>query len=305
MAIIDKKGYIRGRIGNLVYRKVGDTNIIQSRPAKVRQTTATKESALEFGLASSTAKVLRYMFAGLSHYADGGMINRMNQCVLQAIRNGGGATRGQRDLHQGDLSLLEGFQFNKNSPLNEILPFMPTVSVAEEGSVRVILPAMDSEELGWLYGAEGCSLRFTVMSVDFKKQYYQLLGHHELDVRKGKVIEQLEWNTPERAEKGSIVLVALSAVFHTPDGIRHDGIILNDKDFFPAAIVAALHTPAMADGKENPETGSYRLPIFGYQGADILRELERLQVKESKRKKGKGSETNGMDPPVQRGKVFF
>src|SRR5690606_26619675 len=131
MAIIDKKGFIRGRIGNTVYRKVGDTNIIQSRPARVRQTAATKESALEFGLASSTAKVLRHMFAGLSHYADGGMINRLNNTVLNAIRNGNGANPGQRHLHQGDLSQLVGFQFNRNSPLEETLAIAPVISVED------------------------------------------------------------------------------------------------------------------------------------------------------------------------------
>ncbi|MFD1628482.1 hypothetical protein [Pseudopedobacter beijingensis] len=302
MAIIDKKGFIRGRIGNMVYRKVGDTNIIQSRPGKVRQTAATKESALEFGLASSTAKVLRQMFAGLSHYADGGMINRLNNTVLNAIRNGDGATRGHRDLHQGDLSALIGFQFNKNSPLDETLLITPDIVINNDGSVKVMPPAMDSSELCWLDNAQGCSLRFTVISVDFKQQYHQLLGHHEIEVTKGKSLEQMEWITPESAENGSIVLVALSVVFYAPDGIRHNGIVLNDKSFFPAAIIAAFHAPETADGKENKETKSYRLPLPGYLGGDILRELERLQLKESKKRNNNSS---GMSPPSGKGKILF
>lgn len=305
MAIIDKKGFIRGRIGNTVYRKVGDTNIIQSRPARVRQTAATKESALEFGLASSTAKVLRHMFAGLSHYADGGMINRLNNTVLNAIRNGNGATRGQRDLHQGDLSLLTGFQFNRNSPLDETLLVMPDVLLEEDGSVKIMMPAINSGELCWLADANSCSLRFTVMAVDFRKQYHQLLGHHEVEMQKTKTLERMEWTAPERAEKGSIILVALSVVFHTPDGIRHDGIMLNDKSFYPAAIVAALHAPEMADGSEHKEAGSYRLPLPDYHGRDMLRELERLQLKESKKKRNKGGGNNRLISSPGSGKVFF
>ncbi|ADY53096.1 hypothetical protein Pedsa_2552 [Pseudopedobacter saltans DSM 12145] len=284
MAIIDKKGFIRGRIGNMVYRKVGDTNIIQSRPGEVRQTAATKESALEFGLASSTAKVLRQMFTGLSHYADGSMINRLNNTVLNAIRSGTEETRGQRDLHHADLSTLIGFQFNRNSPLDETLLISPDIVINNNGLVKITIPAFESNELCWLPAANGCFLRFTVISVDFKQQYHQLLGHHEIDVSKGKNMEQMEWTTPERAEKGSIILVALSVVFYAPDGIRRDGIVLNDKSFFPAAIIAAFHSPYTANGKENKETDSYRFPLAGYQGEDMLRELKRLQLKESKKK---------------------
>lgn len=284
MAVIDKKGFIRGSIGNMVYRKVGDTNIIQSKPSRVRQSAATKESALEFGLASSSAKVLRYMFAGLSYYADGGMINRLNNTVLNAIRNGKAAPRGQRDLHQGDLSLLAGFQFNRNSPLQDTLSLAPVVSVENDGSVKLSMPAVGKEDLCWIPDAQTCALRFTVMAVDFKKQYYRLLGHHEVETQ-GRPLAELEWTAPERAEKGSIVLVALSVVFYAPDGIKRDGIVLNDKNFYPAAIVAALHAPDGADGSENVDTGSYRLPLPGYNGAEILRELERLQLKESKKKR--------------------
>ncbi len=304
MAIVDKKGFIRGRIGNMVYRKVGNTNIIQSRPSRVRQTVATKESALEFGLASSTSKVIRHMFAGLSHYADGGMINRLNNTVLNAIRNGNGALRGQRDLHQSDLSLLVDFQFNRNSPLYETLAVTPVVSVENNGSVKLSMPAIGKDKMCWLADANGCSLRFTVMAVDFKKQYYQLLGHHEVETR-DRMLDQLEWTAPERAESGSIVLVALSVVFHAPDGIRRDGIVLNDKDFYPAAIVAAIHAPEMADGKENRETGYYRLPLPNYHGGYILRELERLQLKESKKKKDKGGGNDEIAGSSSSGKVFF
>src|SRR3546814_7717000 len=64
MATQDKNGKIRGKINNIVYRELGDKQVMQIAPARVRQTYATKLNAMEFGLASTQAKVLRNVFRG-------------------------------------------------------------------------------------------------------------------------------------------------------------------------------------------------------------------------------------------------
>ncbi len=109
MAIIDTRGRLHGKIGPVVYRTVGNTNIAQIKAAKVRQTYATKESAIEFGLASNTAKVIRKALYPLTYTADGGMINRLNTAVLKCIKTAEGKEKGERDLHDADLRPLEGF----------------------------------------------------------------------------------------------------------------------------------------------------------------------------------------------------
>ena len=81
--------------------------------------------------------------------------------------------------------------------------------------------------------------------------------------------------------------------------------MLNDKEFFPAAIVAALHAPEVEEQKERKESESMKLPLAGYEGEDILREMERLKLKESKKKRDKGGGNGGMTNLSAGGKVFF
>lgn len=102
------------------------------------------------GWASSTAKVLRHIFAGPSHGADAGMANRLTQTVLRAMRGAEKADFDLRDLHQATLSELEGFQFNKLSPLHEVLAVQADLSISEGGSVKVNLPAIEKDALYFL-----------------------------------------------------------------------------------------------------------------------------------------------------------
>jgi hypothetical protein len=50
-----------GKIGGLIYSKVGDSTIIRSAPRKIKQTDGTKECSTEFGRASRTGKNLRML----------------------------------------------------------------------------------------------------------------------------------------------------------------------------------------------------------------------------------------------------
>lgn len=306
MAIIDKKGFIHGRAGNQVYRKVGNVQVLQSAPAKVRQTTATKTSAQQFGMASSTAKVLRHIFAGPSHGADAGMANRLTQTVLRAMRGAEKADFDLRDLHQATLSELEGFQFNKLSPLHEVLAVQADLSISEGGSVKVNLPAIEKDALYFPKYSSHCILRLLVVAVDFKNETYQYLGHQDIKIANGRSSPALQWTTEEKAERGNIVLVSLSLHYFAHDGVNEDGINLNNKSFSPAAIIAAMHV-----GEEGvPETANapYKLPMAGYDGNELLRAFERVQAKLKKKHaildKKPGSGVSGL-PLVTKGKVSF
>ncbi|WP_181151401.1 hypothetical protein [Sphingobacterium gobiense] len=50
----NENGYLRGQVGNLVSRKVGTKNIVQTKPGrKIRQTESSKSAAADFGYASA------------------------------------------------------------------------------------------------------------------------------------------------------------------------------------------------------------------------------------------------------------
>lgn len=281
MARIDKKGFIHGRIGNNVYRQVGNVNVMQSAPHKVQQTAATQLRAKEFGLANNAAKVLRPVFVSQALHADKRIVYRLGQAVLKAIRNGD--AEGLKDLHQGDLSCLPGFQFNLNSPLGNVLQLKPVVNIQEGGVLSINIPAVGKEDLFFPPYSHLCMIRTMVMAINFKKEFYQYLGYRDifLENKKGKSTEAEEWQLEEAAEANSIVLASLSLHYFSPDGVNENGMLLNDKSFSPAELIAALHIGE--DGAEPQDSGALpKHPLFGYKGNELLRDFKRAQSKAEK-----------------------
>ena len=84
---------------------------------------------------------------------------------------------------------------------------------------------------------------------------------------------------------------------------------MNSKEFSPAGIIAAMHVAG--NGTEDaPTAGALRnkYPMAGYNGNELLREFERQQAKQ-KKKKGvmlkDGVLGSGGLPLVPKGKVSF
>ncbi|WP_374165915.1 hypothetical protein [Arcticibacter sp. MXS-1] len=175
MAIIDKNGGIHGSAGSVVYRTYRGRNVLQSKPKRKKQTPASIRSACEFGLASSSARIIRQAFHPLHRdLHDGAMVNRLTSAVSRSIR-ASSKERGERDLHDGDLSFLEGFSFNAASGLFPSLQVKPRVSLTEQGQVKVSLPSLgvDSELLDRFYEAGRFRIRFVLVAFNFREEFYE------------------------------------------------------------------------------------------------------------------------------------
>ena len=111
------------------------------------------------------------------------------------------------------------------------------------------------------------------------------------------------------AEADSIVMVSLSLHYFSPDGVSKEGISLNSKDFSPAEIVAALHVGGEGAAERAKDAEPYKHQMAGYQGNDILRELQRMQAKlvkkRPKQEDDSGGGGSGGLPRVVKGKVSF
>src|SRR5690606_41388060 len=125
MATQDKNGKIKGKFNNVVYRELDGKQVLQIAPARVKQTYATKLNALEFGLASAQASVLRNFLRRVYEEADGKMAARLTAAVAACIR-ASAKDIGERDLHDADLDPLKGFSFNTNAPFERLVAVSPS-----------------------------------------------------------------------------------------------------------------------------------------------------------------------------------
>jgi len=123
--IIKLKGTIGGisfyktSDGHLAREKGGvDKNRIQNDPAFQR----TRENGSEFGRAGKGGKVLRNAIRLLLQNAkDKRVVSRLTKTLVAVTKTDVVNERGLRTLQDGDLGLLEGFEFNLNGKLGATL----------------------------------------------------------------------------------------------------------------------------------------------------------------------------------------
>jgi hypothetical protein len=139
---------LKGTIGNVTFYKTKDGYLARekggldaSRIANDPAFQRTRENGAEFGRAGKAGKVIRTAYRPLlQHIADGRMIARLTRGLMQVIKADTVNPRGERTVTDGNLLLLQGFEFNANSKLGATLyaPYSQTV-VRASGQLSVAL----------------------------------------------------------------------------------------------------------------------------------------------------------------------
>ncbi|MET3878819.1 hypothetical protein [Chitinophaga sp. OAE865] len=141
---------LKGTIGNITFYKSKDGTMARAKggvdakrlatdPAFVR----TRENGSEFGRAGKAGKLLRTAFrALLSNIGDSQVTSRLSSQMLRVIQADATNARGQRNVIDGEVELLNGFEFNANGRLGGTLyaPFAASIDRGT-GVLKVDMPA--------------------------------------------------------------------------------------------------------------------------------------------------------------------
>lgn len=143
-----------GKLGNLIgYRRNG-SYFVRSMPEEVKQTTATRQSSRNFGVASRTGKLVRQAITPqLSIGRDGTLVNRLNKALIQ-----GGKDR---------LQQLEGFRFNRHTGVEKFFSRLPMLST--DGTLAI--PAQT-----WSPSTAGDLLEISVIAVRINPVTHRVTG---------------------------------------------------------------------------------------------------------------------------------
>jgi hypothetical protein len=117
---------MQGTLGNVTFFKSQDGFLVKQKSAvskdKIMSSPKfkrTRENMAEFGRAGKTGKYLRTPFKPLLELSsDNRMISRLVTLLLTIIHTDTTNKRGQRTVQNGNLSLLEGFEFNSKGILS-------------------------------------------------------------------------------------------------------------------------------------------------------------------------------------------
>lgn len=119
MAHLNEKNELIGSLGNLVFKVIKGKIVVQTKPNKknFKQSKSSKKAALDFGRASHlTQKINAGLQEFLQNYHSPDMYNRLRSKILSAMRAQSSLPLGEKDLWDGTPKLLEGFEFNRDSP---------------------------------------------------------------------------------------------------------------------------------------------------------------------------------------------
>lgn len=134
-----QKGIIKlkGTIGDITFYKTQDGHLARekggvdaSRIASDSAFQRTRENASEFGRAGKAGKILRTSLrALLLNSADGRMVSRLTQRMMKVLQADSVSERGMRNVIDGDIELLTGFEFNIRGKLGTSLyaPFTANI----------------------------------------------------------------------------------------------------------------------------------------------------------------------------------
>ncbi|EOR93954.1 hypothetical protein ADIARSV_2788 [Arcticibacter svalbardensis MN12-7] len=252
MASIDNKGMVHGTAGSVIYREYRGKNIIQGKAKVFKQTDKTKRSATEFGLSSSAAAVIRTAFEPAYFFKDGTAAYRSTQMVYRSILNNVSGENGKRDLHDGDLSFLQGLDFNANSKLNEVLQMSHSVSKSTEGLVSVTLGSLKTQtDIKRPKGVSGAyikhRIRIMLVAFNFREEYYENLGYQDIDIEGYQTLEEQVITFTEAVPEDCLVLVSMSLILYSTIAQTNESILLNSKGFSPCAIIGTFQSENPSD----------------------------------------------------------
>lgn len=242
MAIIEN-GYLRGQIGNLVNRKVGDKNVVQTKPSdKTKQTRWTEAAASDFGTASAAGSLIRRAFRQVFHNLhDSEMNTRLNKHMQRVLRGNGKYDPGYLRVSKGNIQRLVDFQFNAKCHIYDYVYAQPQVSFAPSGTTTILIPALDVQRN--FNNPKSCShitLKIDVIGFHFSSKCFNIIGTHESEYQlyNGKTDAQtLVFDVDDNNYES--ILVCLSTTYISKKG--NYNFLLNSKDLNPAGIIAAYN----------------------------------------------------------------
>ena len=179
--MIKQKGFIRltgGSLGETTFVKSQDGYRAQEKkvtsPGKFKtdpKMASVRENASEFGSAATAGRVLRNSVNSLVQTAkDNRMVSRLAQAIRKVMSMDTVSPHGQRNLLDGDLTKLVGFQFNLKSNTKTMYPGDFTSAVNRvTGELSLTIPVFDPLEV--MLDAPTSATHFEIVSagseVDF------------------------------------------------------------------------------------------------------------------------------------------
>ncbi|SFD20412.1 hypothetical protein SAMN05518672_1011028 [Chitinophaga sp. CF118] len=172
-----------GKLGNVIgYRNKKDY-LLRSASSVVRQTSATKRAARDFGTASKAGRLIRHALSEfLQHSYDSSLTNRLNKTLGEIVRADDGHKAGVRIPVAANMQSLRGFRFNHHTGIEHLLGGNPVVGNNDDGGISISFP----ETVINNNKATHIIIKAIALSVNFTQQTTRQLSSETVVIRYGE-----------------------------------------------------------------------------------------------------------------------
>lgn len=206
---------LKGTIGGVTFYKTKDGHLAKekggieaSRIANDPEFARTRENGAEFGRAGAAGKLLRKALRNLLQSAsDFRVTSRLTKEMMKVVKADATSDRGQRNVLDGELEMLTGFDFNINGKLGTTL-FADYVASIDRvtGEAKVQIPSfVPATAIAAPFGATHFKINIGAAAIGFETELIESLTA-------SSAMEPLN-NLPLAAQELSVEL--------TPDSPNH------------------------------------------------------------------------------------
>lgn len=174
---------LEGQIGNITFFKSKDgfmarqkggvsAQRIASDPAFAR----TRENMAEFKRAGKASKLLRTALRSiLMKASDGRMFNRLTSKMMEVIKLDAVNTRGQRNVIDGEVGLVDQFEFNEQGKFASsfFAPFTASIDRLTGKATVDIPPFVPANMINFPQGSTHWKLSIMAAAVNFESETYK------------------------------------------------------------------------------------------------------------------------------------
>ena len=155
MAFVNGDIDFYGRVGNYIYYKRKGKRVVREVRNNYKEKLNTRNSMAtirknnnEFGYASQFGKTLKHSFSEWIVYAqDSNLSGRLLKFMKKIMTQDTIRPFGKRSVVNGDFTILKGFNFNSDCPLNNTFYYNPFITVdRKKGFVTASLPSFNCNE---------------------------------------------------------------------------------------------------------------------------------------------------------------
>jgi hypothetical protein len=251
---------LSGRLGNKVYyyrkdKKSRKQYLIRCAPETVKQTTATKRAAIDFGIASKSSRLIRNALNEyIRHCYDNTLHYRLNTMIGKILRADDSHPAGRRMLMATNMQSLKNFQFNRAASIRHLLKVTPVIEKDDQGDLSISFPGTFSNSNYALRNTTHLSIKAIGISVNFTKHTTRQVISEAVLIKRGETHSSVTLKLNKNSRNITLILLEVQS-FYEVNGQLHPS---QNKTAHALDVIAVI--PAQEQPKEVKKKYRNRTP---------------------------------------------